>query len=60
VFDLLGRDGARVKALFKDAIEQQGEFHLSADEFTKVASYGFVSAAPASTADRLATIKEHL
>ncbi|MBP7132580.1 MAG: threonine synthase [Aquabacterium sp.] len=57
VFDLLGRDGARVKALFKDAIEQQGEFHLSADEFTKVASYGFVSGT-SKHSDRLATIKD--
>ena len=57
VFDLLGRDGARVKALFKDAIEQQGEFHLSADEFAKVASYGFVSGT-SKHSDRLATIKD--
>ena len=57
VFDLLGRDGARVKSLFKDAIEQQGEFHLSADEFAKVASYGFVSGT-SKHSDRLATIKD--
>jgi threonine synthase len=57
VFDLLGRDGAKVKALFKDAIEQQGEFHLSADEFAKVVQYGFVSGA-SKHSDRLSTIKD--
>ncbi|MGE5450780.1 MAG: threonine synthase [Acidobacteriota bacterium] len=57
VFDLLGRDGARVKALFKDEIEQRGEFHLSADEFAKVAQYGFVSGT-SNHADRLNTIKD--
>ncbi len=57
VFDLLGRDGARVKALFKDEIEQRGEFHLSADEFAKVARYGFVSGT-SNHANRLTTIKD--
>jgi threonine synthase len=57
VFDLLGRDGGRVKALFKDEIEQRGEFHVSKDEFAKVASYGFVSGA-SKHSDRLATIKD--
>ena len=31
VFDLLGRDGARVKALFGDALSRDGRFDLSAD-----------------------------
>ena len=57
VFDLLGRDGARVKSLFKDEIEQRGEFHLSADEFAKVANYGFVSGT-SKHSDRLSTIKD--
>jgi threonine synthase len=57
VFDLLGRDGARVKALFKDEIEQRGEFHLTAEEFAKVAGYGFVSGTSRHS-DRLATIKD--
>ncbi|MDE2592922.1 MAG: threonine synthase [Burkholderiales bacterium] len=57
VFDLLGRDGARVKALFKDEIEQRGEFHLSADEFAKVTQYGFVSGT-STHANRLTTIKD--
>ena len=29
IYDLLGRDGARVKALFQDAINQGGQFDLS-------------------------------
>ena len=57
VFDLLGRDGARVKALFKDAVEQTGEFHVSAEEFAKVAQYGFVSGC-SKHSDRLKTIKD--
>ncbi|WP_290869926.1 threonine synthase [Aquabacterium sp.] len=57
VFDLLGRDGAKVKGLFKDAIEQEGGFQLSADDFAKVAQYGFVSGASRHS-DRLATIKD--
>jgi threonine synthase len=57
IFDLLGRDGARVKALFKDDVEKRGEFSLQADEFAKVASFGFVSGA-SSHADRLATIRD--
>ena len=57
VFDLLGRDGARVKSLFKDEIEQRGEFHLSADEFAKVAQYGFVSGT-SNHGNRLNTIKD--
>jgi threonine synthase len=57
VFDLLGRDGARVKSLFKDEVEQRGEFHVSADEFAQIPQYGFVSGASKHT-DRLATIKD--
>jgi threonine synthase len=57
VFDLLGRDGAKVKSLFKDEIEQRGEFHLSAGEFAQVAGYGFVSGT-SKHSDRLATIKD--
>ena len=57
VFDLLGRDGARIKALFKDEVEQRGLFVLSADEFAKVPQYGFVSGTSTHT-DRLATIRD--
>jgi len=57
VFDLLGRDGARVKHLFKDAVEQQGVFTVSPEEFAKVKGYGFVSGTSTHT-DRLATIRD--
>ena len=57
VFDLLGRDGARVKQLFKDAVEQQGVFTVSPEEFAKVKGYGFVSGTSTHT-DRLATIRD--
>ena len=59
VFDLLGRDGARVKALFGEALSKDGRFDLGADPvFAEAAShYGFVSG-KSTHADRLATIKD--
>jgi len=51
VFDLLGRDGARVKALFG-----AGGFALTADEHARIARYGFVSGR-STHADRIATIR---
>ena len=51
VFDLLGRDGARVKALFTS-----GEFCLTAEERARIAGFGFVSGS-STHADRLATIR---
>jgi len=59
VFDLLGRDAARVKALFGDALNNEGRFDLSADpHFAQAASrYGFVSGS-STHANRLATIKD--
>jgi threonine synthase len=56
VFDLLGRDGARTKALFKEAIDREGEFTLAPSEFKRIAAYGFVSGR-STHADRLATIR---
>ena len=58
VFDLLGRDGDRVKALFGDALSNEGRFDLSADpRFGQAASrYGFTSG-KSTHADRLATIR---
>jgi len=56
VFDLLGRDGARTKALFQEAISREGVFHLTADEFARIAAYGFQSG-KSTHADRLATIR---
>ncbi len=59
VFDLLGRDGARVKALFGEALNQAGRFDLSIDPaFAEAATrYGFVSG-KSTHADRLATIRD--
>jgi len=59
VFDLLGRDGARVRALFGDALNQTGRFDLGADSaFRQAAStYGFVSGS-STHANRLDTIRD--
>ena len=59
VFDLLGRNGARVQALFGDALAQKGRFDLSSDPaFVDAAEkYGFVSG-KSTHADRLATIRD--
>ncbi|MCV2366884.1 threonine synthase [Roseateles oligotrophus] len=56
VFDLLGRDGARVKSLFDDAIASAGRFEISASEHAQIQPYGFVSGS-STHADRLATIR---
>jgi threonine synthase len=56
VFDLLKRDGARVKQLFKTEVEEKGSFTLSADEFQAIKKFGFVSGT-STHADRLATIQ---
>jgi len=55
VFDLLGRDARRTRQLFKDEIEQRGAFTLTAEEFARIAAFGFVSGT-STHADRLATI----
>jgi threonine synthase len=59
VFDLLGRDGARLPRLFDDALTRDGRFDLSADpRFAEAAArYGFVSGT-STHADRLATIRD--
>jgi len=59
VFDLLGRDGARIKSLFGDALARVGFFDLEAHPaFSQAASrYGFESG-KSTHADRLATIKD--
>jgi len=58
VFDLLGRDGARVQELFGVALARDGRFDLSADPLFAQARtrYGFVSG-KSTHADRLATIR---
>ena len=55
VFDLLGRDGARTRSLFGDAVARDGGFTLAPEEFARIAGFGFV-AGSSSHADRLATI----
>ncbi|TAL77573.1 MAG: threonine synthase [Burkholderiaceae bacterium] len=59
VFDLLGRDGERTRALFGDALARDGRFDLSGDPaFAQAAlRYGFVSG-KSTHADRLATIRD--
>ena len=57
VFDLLGRDGARVRQLFDTELRERGCFTLSADEHARVAAFGFVSG-KSTHADRLATIRD--
>ncbi|MBT0571123.1 threonine synthase [Curvibacter sp. CHRR-16] len=58
VFDLLGRDAARVADLFGPQLAKAGRFDLSGDaHFADAASrYGFVSG-KSTHADRLATIR---
>ena len=58
VFDMLGRDGARTRALFHDQLGAKGSFDLSASAAFQSAAltYGFVSG-KSTHADRLATIK---
>jgi threonine synthase len=57
VFDLLGRDGARVARLFGPALAQDGGFQLNADDTAHIADFGFVSG-KSTHADRLATIRQ--
>ncbi|HMN21530.1 MAG TPA: threonine synthase [Ottowia sp.] len=58
VFDLVGRDSARVRALFGEALATAGQFDLGGDPaFAGAAArYGFVSGR-STHADRLATIR---
>ncbi len=58
VFDLLGRDGVKTKALFGDALSKSGRFDLSADPLFKEAAarYGFASG-KSTHANRLDTIR---
>jgi threonine synthase len=59
VFDLLGRDGARVKELFGPTLARDGRFDLSQDPAFAQAAGRFGFASGRSThADRLATIRD--
>ena len=55
VFDALGRDAVRTRALFAD-VERGRAFTLGAAERERVASFGFASGR-STAADRLATIR---
>ena len=59
VFDLLGRDGGKIRSLFHDQLSSQGSFELSADPAFAMAAgrYGFASG-KSTHADRLATIRD--
>lgn len=59
VYDLLGRDGARVRTLFGAELVQDGQFDLSdTPEFASLRDdFGFVSGS-STHADRVATIRE--
>jgi threonine synthase len=57
VFDLLGRDAQRTRALFKTELDRRGAFTLTPDEFARLGAFGFVSGSSAH-ADRLATIRD--
>ncbi|MCA3237183.1 MAG: threonine synthase [Curvibacter sp.] len=58
VFDLLGRDGTRVRALFGEQLGSTGRFDLGGDPAFGLARerYGFLSG-KSTHADRLATIR---
>ena len=56
VFDMLGRDGARVKSLFGEQLSKTGQFDLSAGIVAARIQYGFASGR-STHGDRLATIK---
>ncbi|HET8744374.1 MAG TPA: threonine synthase [Ramlibacter sp.] len=57
VFDLLGRDGAKVRHLFGEELPAQGRFDLSGDVARARTEYGFVSGR-STHADRVATIRD--
>ncbi len=57
VFDLLGRDGPRVKALFAQALPDHGRFDLSSHLAQARGRFGFASGR-STHADRLATIRD--
>ncbi|MBI3154540.1 MAG: threonine synthase [Burkholderiales bacterium] len=57
VFDLLGRDAARTRVLFADAIARDGGFSLAPEEFARIPAWGLVSGR-STHADRLKTIRQ--
>ncbi len=57
VFDLLGRDGERTRALFGPELSAKGQFSLANEVATARERYGFASG-KSTHANRLATIKD--
>jgi threonine synthase len=57
VFDLLQRDGAKVRSLFAEELATKGRFDLSRSVQAAREQYGFVSG-KSTHADRLATIRD--
>ena len=57
VFDLLGRDGGKTRALFGDALSSSGRFELPQQVAVARDSYGFASGR-STHANRLATIRD--
>lgn len=57
VFDLLGRDGAKVRYLFGEELAAKGRFDLSGDIARARTQYGFASGR-STHADRVATIRD--
>ncbi|MEY4711089.1 MAG: putative threonine synthase [Pseudomonadota bacterium] len=57
VFDLLGRDAARVKHLFQDELGARGRLELSAEAAVARERFGF-SSGRSTHADRLATLRD--
>lgn len=57
VFDLLGRDGGRVKSLFGEALAKEGKFDLSGEIGRARSDYGFASG-KSTHGDRVATIRD--
>jgi threonine synthase len=57
VFDLTGRSGERTRELFGESISRTGGFQITAEEFSRIPGFGFVSGRSSHT-DRLATIRD--
>jgi len=57
VFDLLGRDGAKVRYLFAEELAAKGQFTLGAEVLAAREHYGFASGR-STHADRLALIRD--
>ncbi len=57
IFDLLDRDGARVRAKFGERIARVGAFSLDAVARVKLPEFGFASGR-STHADRIATIRD--